>query len=181
LCLTLGLGGYLNFFNKTEGDILNNFKDHGVAIDIARVLLTFSMISTFPMEQFVARHCVMKLFGRGPEFNLVWHVVVTLVLWGTALLIALVTSDLGVVLEVTGSLAGSLLGYILPASVMLKLYEKQLRAAIDMWKPSSPSYVPVLPQRMNALMPFVFPIIMWFVGIVALAAGFSQAVISASS
>lgn len=124
--MALGLGGYLSFYNKTEGDVLNNFKEHGVAIDVARALLTFSMISTFPMEQFVARHCIMKLCGRGPEFNIFWHVSVTLLLWGTALMIALATSDLGVVLEVTGSLAGFLLGYILPASVMLKLYEKQL-------------------------------------------------------
>lgn len=59
--LTLGLGGYLIFNEHIEGDILNNFESSGVAVSAGKTLLALCMILTYPVECFIARHCVNSL------------------------------------------------------------------------------------------------------------------------
>merc|ERR1719378_694543 len=90
------------------------------------------MVFTFPMEQFVARHCVMMIlesvfnrFGTKDiedQSNryLTYLYVTTLSLWGSSLLIGATATDLGFVLSLNGSLSASSLGYILPAMVIIK-------------------------------------------------------------
>ncbi|KAJ1968751.1 hypothetical protein IWQ62_001048 [Dispira parvispora] len=58
VCLLLASVGYLNFTDKTRGNILNNFPDNNLLINIARFCFGFNMITTFPMETFVAREVV---------------------------------------------------------------------------------------------------------------------------
>ena len=64
MCLFLGTFGYLGFLDETEGDILNNFVGSTTAfatITAGRVMLALTMFFTYPMESFVARHCVVSL------------------------------------------------------------------------------------------------------------------------
>lgn len=64
LCLAFGLGGYLSFGDYVKGDILNNFPEDNIPIGVARVLLAITMVFTYPMECFVARHCLMTIHNR---------------------------------------------------------------------------------------------------------------------
>eukprot|EP01035_Chromulina_nebulosa_P019385 gene19385-25253_t len=59
------------------------------------------------------------------------HITITIVLWTFVLSIALIANNLGVVLAVTGSVAGSMLGYVLPGAIYLKSYESNVIAAYN--------------------------------------------------
>ncbi|KAJ1926915.1 hypothetical protein IWQ60_003392 [Tieghemiomyces parasiticus] len=63
VCLLLASVGYLNFTDKTRGNILNNFPDDNLFINIARFCFGFNMITTFPMELLVAREVVDGYVG----------------------------------------------------------------------------------------------------------------------
>lgn len=142
LCGVLGVTGYLGFLEETQGDILNNFdSDSGVA-NGARVLLAITMFFTYPMEIFVARHVVIVLYHdgdidgkddlmcRGTEESgglcgmnrrQTWTVGIYLI----TLIPALLVSDIGPVLSITGSVGGSCLAYIGPGLVYIGLNGQQ--------------------------------------------------------
>ena len=65
LTLILGVCGYLGFLDDTKGDVLNNFQPDTIHANIARFLLAITMVFTYPMEAFVARHVLMKLLFDG--------------------------------------------------------------------------------------------------------------------
>ena len=58
------------------------------------------------------------------------HVAVTLVLWLSTTVLAMIFDDLGIVLSLTGSIAASCLGYILPGIIFLSSYQEELSYAI---------------------------------------------------
>lgn len=73
------------------------------------------------MEVVVARLVIMKMILKTQPHNASrrLHVLVSVALWATAALIALATSKLGFVLEISGALAGCTLGFIGPAAIGL--------------------------------------------------------------
>ena len=143
------------------------------------------MIFTYPMELFVARHCLLSIYYRWRNTHSVYirtrnsgarapglelqrfqmvdsnmnnsnssvvkddtssasisrnndsvnsdlhheqvsdreHVVVTLFIWTTTVTIAMITDDLGVVTALTGAVAASMLGFVLPAIIYFKSYD----------------------------------------------------------
>lgn len=228
MCLTLGLSGYLSFGSYTEGDILNNFSEDGNLICFmytalllndfcfcclhpdelmlaARLLLAITMLFTFPMECFVARHAVFSAYHKyqhsksmdrdkedagddtydetriggvkipHPDLDhepaVVPHVVVTILLWGASLFIAVVFGDLRIVLALTGALAGSMLGYILPSVVYIKTYETDWLQMKNILNPSSNMYRPLLKDRLKAIKRFLLPLALLIFGLVAMVIG----------
>jgi len=121
--MMMALGGYLAYFSHVKGDVLENFAADDTAANVARAALALTMVFTYPMEQFVARHSMdSMLFDARQPVSAKRHYGLTLCLWGLSLAIALVVEDLGVVLEISGSLSASVLGYILPIICYWKLY-----------------------------------------------------------
>jgi amino acid permease len=53
----------------------------------------------------------------------------TVFLWGGTLIIAIVFDDLGIVLSLTGAVAGSMLGYILPGLIFFQAFKEELNHA----------------------------------------------------
>ncbi|EED86198.1 amino acid/polyamine transporter, partial [Thalassiosira pseudonana CCMP1335] len=133
LCAILGICGYLGFLGETQGDVLNNFSLESLEANAARVLLAFTMLFTYPMESFVARHVLIMLIHNGDMdarggFTLenergllcmnrrqTWTVTVYLM----TLIPALIFSDIGPVLSLTGAVGGSCISYIGPGLVYL--------------------------------------------------------------
>ena len=137
LCLVFGLSGYISFGSRSKGDILLNFDSADKTVAIARAFLAVSMALTFPQECFVARHCALSLLellfgGEGIAGDSFLHTFafysITLVLFATSTIIALVCSDLGVVLALVGAVAASMLGYVLPACFFLAAHEDDIRS-----------------------------------------------------
>ncbi|RKP23508.1 transmembrane amino acid transporter protein-domain-containing protein, partial [Syncephalis pseudoplumigaleata] len=119
-CLIMAISGYWAFTDKTEGNVLNNFASDNVLINIARLCFGMNMFSTLPLEHFVVREVVEALFLKEPISTLT-NFLVTTVLIGAAMLIALCTCDLGFVMELTGGISATALAFILPPACYMKL------------------------------------------------------------
>ncbi|RGB28819.1 AAAP amino acid permease [Rhizophagus diaphanus] len=120
-CLLVALVGYLVFTDKTEGNILNNFPKDNVIINIARFCFGFNMFTTLPLEAFVCRESIEIYYFSNAPFSMKRHVISTTVLVVCAMIVSLLTSDLGIVLELTGGCSATALAYILPPVCFLKL------------------------------------------------------------
>lgn len=98
---------YLSIGTQVEGDVLNNLATEDSLVAASRLLLALTMVFTFPMEQFVARHCLLSLAHElHPSLHYTsspCHYGATLLLWGSSFVIGLIVSDLGIVLELTGA------------------------------------------------------------------------------
>ena len=62
LSLILSVTGYMYLRDIVHDNILENFNDDKMAINVSRILYAMTMVFSFPISQFVARHCVMMLF-----------------------------------------------------------------------------------------------------------------------
>ena len=92
-----------------RGDILTNFAEDDVVINVTRLLLASTMVFTFPMEHFVARHVTLTtLFGHAPsKYASPRFYLVTLALWSTSTALGVALTELGPVLELTGAVSGA--------------------------------------------------------------------------
>lgn len=159
LCLLFGLSGYLSFGSFTKGDLLLNFPADDAKVNVCRFLLGVTMLLTYPMECYVTRHCFQSIIHRtraysserrqrdlvedadneiisnsGPDSTITVplseHVLVSLVLWGSSLALAVSFTDLSIVLSLTGALAASMLGYVLPPLVFIFAFKKEFGQAV---------------------------------------------------
>lgn len=67
ICIGFGLIGFFAFYPYVQGDLLNNFPVHDVAIATARLFLAVTMVFTYPMECYVTRHCVCAWVAKYNE------------------------------------------------------------------------------------------------------------------
>jgi sodium-coupled neutral amino acid transporter 11 len=162
-----GIVGYLAFLDHTEGDILNNFLDVGgptmkKAANVARGLLCTTMFFVYPMDSFVCRHVLVVIFFRGRRAHegddaavlsrRDRRVAITLIVYFSALIPALLGANLGSVLAVTGTIGASCLAYIGPGLIYMAVYGKEfLQKVDDVWEyqmvPMSPSVYANMKQQ----------------------------------
>lgn len=121
-CMILGYSGYSVFRDATKGNILNNFPENDIMINIARLCFGFNMLTTFPLEIFVLRD-VIGAFFTSPDFtdhagsdrmSAVKHFVITTTCVFSTMSIALTTCNLGALFELIGATTASTMAYILP-------------------------------------------------------------------
>ncbi|SCV71054.1 BQ2448_3816 [Microbotryum intermedium] len=120
-CLAMSTSGFLVFTNKTVGNILNNFASDDVLINIARTCLGANMFTTLPLEAFVCREVLENYFWPDQPFNPKRHLIITSALVLSAMIVSLITCDLGLVLELAGGFSATALAYLFPAACYLKL------------------------------------------------------------
>lgn len=118
--ITMSVAGYWSFEEKTLSNVLNNFPDDDVVVNIARGLFGLNMLTTLPLECFVCREVLETYFFAG-EFDRNRHLIFTSSLVVSAMIISLLTCDLGIVLELTGGLSATALAFIFPSLCYLKL------------------------------------------------------------
>ncbi|KAM6502281.1 Transmembrane amino acid transporter domain containing protein [Amanita muscaria] len=126
VCMTLGISAFLVFTNKTQGNILNNFPADDTIINIARFCFGLNMFTTLPLELFVCREVIEQTFFSDKTFNMRRHIFFTTTILFSTMLVALITCDLGVMLEITGGVSATALSFIFPAICHLKLSNGQL-------------------------------------------------------
>ena len=157
LSTVFAVTGYLGYLEDTEGDILNNFERDSTAVNAGRTLLAITMIFTYPMESFVARHVLMQLVFDGNMDNtsvgpngeqipeqkkfgvLGRREMWTLHLYWMALIPAFIFRDIGPVLSITGSLGASALSYMAPGICYLGLHGNEFLAWMGQSTQSSSS------------------------------------------
>ncbi|TDL24242.1 amino acid transporter [Rickenella mellea] len=120
-CTTLAVSAFLVFTDKTQGNILNNFSQNNTLINVARFCFGMNMFTTLPLELFVCREVIEQYFFSHESYNQQRHLLFTTSILFASMFIALITCDLGVMLEITGGVSATALAYIFPAACYLKL------------------------------------------------------------
>ena len=120
-CLLMALSGFLTFGDKTLGNVLNNFPADNVMVNIARLCFGLNMLTTLPLEAFVCREVMLNYYYPGEPFSMKLHVIFTTSLVVSAMVLSLVTCDLGTVFELVGATSAAAMAYILPPLCYIKL------------------------------------------------------------
>ncbi|RDW91527.1 transmembrane amino acid transporter-1 [Coleophoma crateriformis] len=120
-CLLMALAGFLTFGNLTQGNVLNNFPSDNTMVNIARLCFGLNMLTTLPLEAFVCREVMMNYWFPGEPFNMNLHLIFTSGLVVSAMMLSLITCDLGAVFELIGATSACALAYILPPLCYIKL------------------------------------------------------------
>lgn len=128
-CLTafVGICGYLKFQDETEANVLNNYSAKDTLAVIMRALYVVSMVLTYPICMFVCRQVLHQLWseligvdlGDIQKVSSARHVTYTCVLFFSSVAICMFVDELGFVMSITGNVAGSLLGFIIPGLISL--------------------------------------------------------------
>ena len=116
---------------------------------VAHALLGLTMIATYPLASFVARHVCVVLLFEGPRahegddasiFNRPdRRILLTLVLYILAMIPATVFTDMGKVLALAGVIGGSCLAYIGPGMLYIAVHGGRFLELVDDFFVSSPS------------------------------------------
>lgn len=92
------------------------------------------MLATLPLEAFVCRSVMTTFYFPDEPYNVGRHLIFTTSLVVTSVILALVTCDLGSVLELIGATSACALAYILPPLCYIKLSSQG-------WKSKIPAYL----------------------------------------
>jgi sodium-coupled neutral amino acid transporter 11 len=87
------------------------------------------------LELFVVRHCVFSLAGLTSAPSTARHVLVSVGLFCASAAFAVATSNLGLVLELTGGFSASVLGFVMPAA----LYFRVNNTPVLFWREAKPA------------------------------------------
>jgi sodium-coupled neutral amino acid transporter 11 len=123
-CLIMALFGYLTFGDKTLGNVLNNFPNDNLMVNIARLCFGLNMLTTLPLEAFVCREVMNNYWFPDEHYHPNRHIIFTTALVVTAMMLSLMTCDLGVVFELFGATSACALAYILPPLCYIKLSKR---------------------------------------------------------
>ncbi len=96
-------------------------------MNLTRVAYTLTMVLTYPLELVVVRHSVLALGSCTSRLSTPRHVGVTTAVVCASLACALATDDVGFVVELTGGCCASVLGFVLPAALFLRVNDVPLR------------------------------------------------------
>ncbi|KAF9222527.1 amino acid transporter [Gyrodon lividus] len=125
-CCTLAISAFWFFTDKTRGNVLNNFSPDDTLINVARFCFGLNMFTTLPLELFVCREVIEQYFFSHESFNPQRHLFFTTTILCASMLLALITCDLGVTLEITGGVSATALAFIFPAACYLKLTDPRV-------------------------------------------------------
>ncbi|KAK3304576.1 transmembrane amino acid transporter protein-domain-containing protein [Chaetomium strumarium] len=120
-CLFMALAGFLTFGDKTQGNVLNNFPPDNTMVNVARLCFGLNMLTTLPLEAFVCREVMLNYYFPGEPFNMNLHLIFSSSLVFTAMVLSLVTCDLGTVFDLVGGTSAAAMAYILPPLCYIKL------------------------------------------------------------
>ena len=127
-CLAMALAGFLTFGSLVRGNVLNNFPSQGhVMVQLARLCFGLNMLTTLPLECFVCREVMNNYWFPEKPYNPNRHLMFSSALIMGAMLISLLTCDLGAVFELIGATSACVLAYILPPLCYIKLSTRSWR------------------------------------------------------
>ncbi|KDD75444.1 hypothetical protein H632_c683p2 [Helicosporidium sp. ATCC 50920] len=126
----IGLTGYVAFPRTAMSNILNNFSQDDLVVQVARALVGAMKVVSYPINHNPARRALKDVMeqatGRSWEGPL-FHYGATLLFFGATLALALRVHDLGVVFKVIGGTNGAVLIFTLPGLMLIKYsYAKHL-------------------------------------------------------
>lgn len=131
-CLVMAYFGYLTFGDKTLGNVLNNFPNDNTLVNIARLCFGLNMLTTLPLEAFVCREVMNNYWFPDEPYQPNRHMIFTTSLVVSAMVLSLITCDLGVIFELFGATSACALAYILPPLCYIKLSKRSSKTYVAM-------------------------------------------------
>jgi len=117
----LSIFAFLTFRGVMSGSFLTNYSYVDGLSNFMRCLFALAQTLTYPIELFVARHSIHAIVFPSQRWTDKQHYLITILLWGSSVAIALNVADLGAVLELTGGIAAVSIGFILPPLLHFKM------------------------------------------------------------
>lgn len=125
LCFSLAmcLTGYFSFFETLDSNILDNFADDNHVANAARLVLAMTIVMTYPLNLFMSRHVIARIVGleSSNQFRTMTHIIVSILLFGTSILLGILIEDLGIVQSMVGGISAVAIAFILPAACALQV------------------------------------------------------------
>ena len=121
-------GGFWAFGDRCDGFILNNFPTSDRLAQLARLAVGSSVVCTYPFVFFGLRVGALALAGAERASGAT-RLATTLGLPSVVVALALVLTDLGLVVAVSGALLSSAILYVVPPAMFSRLLRARLRAA----------------------------------------------------
>lgn len=131
MCLLTGLVGYLSFLDETDTNIVSNFS--GPVGAVFQTALIVHLVLYIPGDFVIMRSALWKLFRADVAKQSDWSfVLTTLALIITITLIAIFLqifapneNSLGMVVNITGGVAGSILYFLMPGLCVWRLFPEE--------------------------------------------------------
>jgi sodium-coupled neutral amino acid transporter 11 len=96
------------------GQVLDNFPRTDDAINVARFFYAVTIMLTYPIECFVAREVIAHNVLHTTDLKEGQHNFITVAICVVVMVIALATTNLGLVLEFNGVVNATLVAFVLP-------------------------------------------------------------------
>ena len=121
-------GGFWAFGDRCDGFILNNFPTSDRLAQLARLAVGSSVVCTYPFVFFGLRDGALALAGAERASGAT-RLATTLGLLSVVVALALVLTDLGLVVAVSGALLSSAILYVVPPAMFSRVLGARIRAA----------------------------------------------------
>lgn len=129
-CMVMALAGFLTFGDQTLGNVLNNFPADNAMVNVARLCFGLNMLTTLPLEAFVCREVMLNYYFPGEPFNMNLHLIFSTSLVVSAMILSVMTCDLGSVFELVGATSACAMAYILPPMCYIKLTSRSWKTYV---------------------------------------------------
>ncbi|KUI57682.1 Vacuolar amino acid transporter 2 [Cytospora mali] len=129
-CMLMALAGFLTFGDQTLGNVLNNFPADNTMVNVARLCFGLNMLTTLPLEAFVCREVMLNYYFPGEPFNMNLHLIFSTSLVVSAMVLSVMTCDLGSVFELVGATSACAMAYILPPLCYIKLTSRSWKTYV---------------------------------------------------
>lgn len=131
MCFVTGLVGYISFGSDTMTNILENFK--GAVGSTFKTFVIIHLLLYIPSDFVIMRQSLLKLFNvdvallPNASFLLISFLLLTVIVFIGVMLQLFATSsnNLGIVVDITGGVAGSMLYFVIPALCAMTLFKEK--------------------------------------------------------
>lgn len=113
-----GVFGYLAFFECTKGNILTNFTNNDLLVNVARGALSFVIVCHYPPSNYCCREALDGLVFSSP-MTTIRRLAWTVGIWFSAAIVAILVPNIDVVFGLVGATANSLIVFIFPALFLI--------------------------------------------------------------
>lgn len=129
MCFFTGLAGYLSFMSSTDTNILENFS--GSLGAVFKLALMVHLILYIPGDFVIMRDAMLKLRNinvnkqSNRDFITFTLTTISIITFVAVMLQLYVGDSLGIVVDLTGGVAGSILYFVVPAFCGMELYKDE--------------------------------------------------------
>ena len=118
--------GFFTFGGNCKGMILNNYSTLDAGATLCRLLMGVSLLGSYAFLANAMKKAWYEIFYKGKEITDKIHYRTSKMFIGILTSLALLVSDAGFVVSVTGALLGSALIYMIPSFIFLKSTRRRM-------------------------------------------------------